>query len=100
MCTITEACNYRHCADCPQHVIDNLTTKSQRTNGDRIRAMTNDELADFFFESPEIEFGVCYYCKNFGGYASSEPCKTSHGMCEVDAKNEAFKNWLKQPAKI
>lgn len=69
------------------------------TNADRIRAMSNEELADFFFESPEVEFGVCYYCKNFGGSGSPEPCKTRHGMCVVEDKNEAFKKWLKQPVK-
>lgn len=69
------------------------------TNADRIRTMTDDELADFFFESPEVEFGICYYCKNFGGAGSPEPCKTPHGYCECEAKNEAFKKWLKQPVK-
>ena len=69
------------------------------TNADYIRAMTDDELADFFFESPEVEFGICYYCRNFGGTGSPEPCKTPHGCCEGEAKNEAFKKWLKQPVK-
>ena len=69
------------------------------TNADRVRAMTDDELADFFYESPEVEFGICYYCQNFGGAGSPEPCKTSHGMCEIEAKNVAFKKWLKQPIK-
>lgn len=65
------------------------------TNADYIRAMTDDELADFFFESPEVEFGICYYCKNFGGAGSPEPCKTYDGRCVVKDKNEAFKKWLK-----
>jgi hypothetical protein len=69
------------------------------TNADRIRAMTDDELADFFYGSPEEEFGVCYYCKNFGGAGGPEPCKTPHGCCEVEDKNEAFKKWLRQPIK-
>ena len=69
------------------------------TNADCIRAMTDDELADFFYGSPEEEFGICYYCKNFGGASSSEPCKTHDGYCMVEDKNEAFKKWLKQPAK-
>ena len=69
------------------------------TNADYIRAMTDDELADFFFESPEVEFGICYYCKNFGGTGSPEPCKTRDGICVVEDKNEAFKKWLKQPVK-
>lgn len=69
-----------------------------QTNADRIRAMSDDELADFFFESPEIEFEVCEYCQYFGGHASDTPCKHDMGSCLVSAKNEAFKKWLKQPA--
>lgn len=65
------------------------------TNADYIRAMTDDELADFFFESPEVEFGICYYCKNFGGAGSPEPCKTYDGYCAIKDKNKAFKKWLK-----
>lgn len=68
------------------------------TNSDRIRAMSDEELADFFFESPEIEFTVCEYCEYFGGHTSDTPCKHEMGRCLVPAKNEAFKKWLKQPA--
>ena len=68
------------------------------TNADRIRAMNDEELADFFFESPEIEFRVCEYCEYFGGHASDTPCKHDMGRCFVSAKNEAFKKWLQQPA--
>ena len=75
----------------------NVPIATTKTNADRIRAMTDDELADFFYGSPEEEFGICYYCKNFGGAGSPEPCKTSHGCCDVEDKNEAFKKWLKQP---
>lgn len=71
--------------------------KKIKTNSEYLRAMTDDELADFFYGSPEEEFGICYYCRNFGGASSSEPCKTTHGYCEGEAKNEAFKKWLKQP---
>lgn len=67
------------------------------TNADRIRAMTDDELADFFYGSPEEEFGICYYCVNFGGAGGPEPCKTPHGYCDVESKHEAFKKWLKRP---
>ena len=74
-----------------------LVDRKVITNADRIRAMTDDELADFFYGSPEEEFAICYYCKNFGGVGSPEPCKTPHGCCEVEAKNEAFKKWLKRP---
>lgn len=73
--------------------------ENTKTNSEYIRARTDDELADFFYGSPEEEFGFCYYCKNFGGASNPEPCKTPHGCCEVEAKNEAFKKWLKQPVK-
>ncbi len=68
------------------------------TNADRIRAMSDEELADFFFESPEIEFTVCEYCQYFGGHTSDTPCKHDMGRCFISAKNEAFNKWLKQPA--
>ena len=74
-----------------------LVDNKVRTNADMIRAMNDDELADFFYGSPEEEFGICYHCKNFGGAGSPEPCKTSHGCCDVEDKNEAFKKWLKMP---
>lgn len=80
-------CHYSH--DCENKVL---------TNADRIRAMSDEELADFFFESPEIEFTVCEYCEYFGGHASDTPCKHDMGRCFISAKNEAFKKWLKQPA--
>jgi len=67
------------------------------SNADRIRTMSDEELADFFFESPEIEFAVCEYCQYFGGHTNDTPCKHDMGRCFVPAKNEAFKKWLKQP---
>ena len=70
----------------------------EKTNADRIRAMSDEALADFFFESPEIEFTVCEYCQYFGGHTSDTPCKHDMGRCFVSAKSEAFKKWLKQPA--
>ena len=79
------------------HYIGNCEHKVL-TNADRIRAMSDEELADFFFESPEIEFTVCEYCQYFGGHTSDTPCKHDMGRCFVSAKNEAFKKWLKQPA--
>lgn len=83
-----DECNH---TDCPYRT-------EPITNADRIRAMSDEELADFFFESPEIEFTVCEYCQHFGGHTSETPCKHDMGRCFVSAKNEAFKKWLKQPA--
>ena len=83
-----DECNH---TDCPYRT-------EPMTNADHIRAMSDDELADFFFESPEIEFTVCEYCEYFGGHTSDTPCKHDMGRCFVSAKNEAFKKWLKQPA--
>ena len=79
------------------HALGNCENKIT-TNADRIRAMSDEELADFFFESPEIEFTVCEYCEYFGGHTSDTPCKHDMGRCLVPSKNEAFKKWLKQPA--
>jgi hypothetical protein len=73
--------------------------KEVPANADRIRAMSDEELADFFFESPEIEFTVCEYCEYFGGHTSDTSCKHDMGRCFASAKNEAFKRWLKRPAK-
>ena len=83
-----EECNH---TDCPYRT-------EPITNADRIRAMSDEELADFFFESPEIEFTVCEYCEYFGGHTSNTPCKHDMGRCFVPSKNEAFKKWLKQHA--
>lgn len=76
----------------------NGSGEKPQTNADRIRAMSDEELADFFFESPEIEFEVCEYCEHFGGHTSDIHCKHDMGCCLISAKNEAFKKWLKQPA--
>lgn len=100
-CVRTEMCSYRHCMDCSEYEMPCLTLTTEdydkKTNADRIRSMSNDELADFFFESPEIEFEVCEYCKYFGGHTSDTPCKHDMGLCLIPAKNKAFKEWLKQP---
>lgn len=82
---------YPRCYGCPHREL---------TNADRIRAMSDDELADFFFQSPEIEFTVCEYCQFFGGHTSDTPCKHNRGICFIPSKNEAFKKWLKQTAEV
>ena len=69
------------------------------TNFERIKEMSAEELADFFFESPEVEFGICAFCENFGGHFSPTPCKTKCGLCYIPSKNKAFKKYLEQESK-
>lgn len=91
-------CSRRWVCDIDPNECDEFPDPLPFTNADRIRAMSDEELADFFFESPEIEFTVCEYCEYFGGHTSDTPCKHDMGRCFISAKNEAFKEWLKQPA--
>lgn len=92
-------CNRRWVCDIDPNECDLWPDPVPMTNADHIRAMSDEELADFFFESPEIEFKVCEYCQYFGGHTSDTPCKHDMGICLVPAKNEAFKKWLKLPYK-
>lgn len=66
---------------------------SRLTYFDLIKSMTIDELADFFYGSPEEEFGICPYCEHFTCAGSPEPCRNIY--CSVEAKNKAFKAYLK-----
>lgn len=54
-----------------------------KTNADKIRGMTDEELAEFFFE-PNQEF--CRKCKYLGSDCDGLYCK------------ESMLDWLKQPA--
>ena len=96
-CEATELLKISQIHDPQAHIIEE---EYHFTNADRIRAMSDEALADFFFESPEIEFTVCEYCQYFGGHTSDTPCKHDMGRCFISAKNEAFKKWLKQPAEV
>ena len=72
--------------------------KLSPTNADRIRAMSDEELAEFLILSPEMEFDVCLLCK-FGNPTPRDDrgqCLSGHGVCEVKLRAEAFKEWLKQ----
>ena len=70
------------------------------TNADRIRAMTDEELAEFICLSPEMEFDVCRFCQ----YGNPTPmddrgeCLYDMGRCYAVARAEAMKKWLQQPA--
>lgn len=68
------------------------------TNGERVRAMTDEELADFIMLSPEMEFGVCEHCQAFRGHGAYTPCGTENGWCTAELRCDAFKKWLQQPA--
>ena len=72
---------------------------SKATNADKIRAMSDEELAEFLILSPEMEFDVCRYCR----YGNTVPddsgqCLTPRGHCIAQDRCDAFKLWLQQPA--
>jgi hypothetical protein len=67
------------------------------TNADRIRAMSDDDLAEFIMLSPEMEFVVCECCEVFRGHGAYTPCGTENGWCTAELRCSAFKKWLQQP---
>ena len=67
------------------------------TNADKIRAMSDEELAEFIMLSPEMEFGVCECCEVFRGHGAYTPCGTENGWCTAELRCNAFKKWLQQP---
>ena len=70
------------------------------TNADRIRDMSDEELAEFLILSPEMEFDVCRFCE-YGNTSGDDRgiCLTKDGICRAEANCAAFKKWLRQPAK-
>ena len=75
--------------------------KQQQTNADRIRAMSDDMLAEFIILSPEMEFDVCRLCQ-FGNPTLIDDrgqCLSGYGACDAESRAEAFKKWLRQPVK-
>ena len=90
------------CEDCPDGCPVETPKDSRNiiTNADRIRGMSDEELAEFITLSPEMEFNVCLCCKNGNPYPDDRGvCLTKHGHCEAEARCEALKDWLKQPVK-
>lgn len=72
------------------------------TNADRIRAMSDEMLAEFLILSPEMEFDVCLLCQ-FGNPTQRDDrgqCLSGYGACDAESRAEAFKKWLKQPAEV
>ena len=59
------------------------------TNADRIRAMSDEELAEWIRNG--ISTDPCDYCEYNNGYCDGSPCR---GKTEAEIITE----WLKQPA--
>ena len=108
MANCRQACQYNtlygckvkeYNAICPLTNMATPITEYKMTNSDRIRSMSDDELAEFIFLSPEMEFEVCRFCE----YGNPTPqddwgiCLNESG-CFANSRAEAFKEWLKQPA--
>lgn len=83
-----ETMNYRGSACAAQRA--KLGLGDPMTNGDRIRAMTDEELAEVIKDG--ISSDVCDYCKHNNLHCSGSPCKN-----KADA--EIITEWLQQPAK-
>ena len=74
-----EECNH---TDCPYRT-------EPITNADRIRAMSDEELAEWIHNG--ISSDACDYCEYNNGYCDGSPCR---GKAEA----EIITDWLKQPA--
>ena len=74
-----EECNH---TDCPYRT-------EPITNADRIRAMSDEELADWILNG--VSTDPCDYCEHNNGYCDGFSC-----VGKADA--ETIKEWLKQPA--
>ena len=75
-----------------------IRTPKPVSNADRIRVMSDEELAEFIMLSPEMEFGVCECCEVFRGRGAYTHCGTENGWCTAELRCGAFKKWLQQPA--
>lgn len=67
---------------------------NKMTNADRIRNMTDEEIADFIVLSPQFEFEPCFYCIN---HEFAGQCKHSH--CIAEEREKAVLKWLKIESK-
>jgi hypothetical protein len=65
-----------------------ISASEPKTNGDRIRAMTDDELADTWMR----DFVVCHRC------AYRYECECDESVT-IEKCREGIVEWLKQPAK-
>lgn len=93
---------YRDAFYCDEH----CTVETPITNGDRIRAMSDAELADFIrsmVDENETHEVACYGCVNYGTHHSDPQNKgTTLYECEgcsCEGVGLDILKWLKQPAK-
>ena len=90
-------CKYEHDGDCCNSGATQYMSRCKwpcgyimpLTNGDLIRAMNNEELAEWI--SNGVSSDSCDYCEFNNGYCDGAPCR---GMEE----EEVIAGWLKQPA--
>ena len=81
--------------------------EAPKTNADRIRAMSDEELAEFIFslvdEDSSYEIG-CYGCINYGTHHSDPANKGTHLYecegCSGEGIGLDIGKWLKQPAEV
>lgn len=78
----------------------NFQAEIPKTNGDHIRAMSDEDAVDYLLLNPEVDYDVCKCCF-YGNKVSDDRgiCLTQSGSCCVDYRADALKEWLKQPYK-
>lgn len=80
----TEFCrNHIHCETCSYYKNGNLTTKKHKTNADKIRSMTDEELAKLMDEA--TDYFNCDECE----FRHLDDCGMSH-LCQ-----KHILKWLK-----
>lgn len=69
--------------------LEYLHQQKPKTNADRIRAMSDEELAEWMYNG--ISTDPCDYCEYNNGYCDGSPCRGK-------SNTEIIVKWLKQPA--
>lgn len=81
--------------ECTSYCVDGPCPDNTPTNADRIRSMSDEELATEITKNPSIPCRMCEYYNHELGY-----CDARHDFVCVTAYAEALAlDWLKQPAK-
>lgn len=70
-------------------IVRNCPHFKEATNADRIRSMSDEELAEWIHNG--ISSDHCDYCEYNNGYCDGAPC---HGKADA----EIIAEWLQQPA--